>query len=202
MRKLFLMAILIACSAPAAFAQSDDYNKYDVYVGYSHNRVDVGIDDGDTDPDDIFDEREGFHGVEAAVTGNVSRYVGLKGSYAYHRRSFGFSDAIDDFDVDATAHTFLGGAEFKDNSKETKVRPFAHILAGVTNARFDVDVAGTDIDDFEDSETGFAAAIGGGLDFRINDRVDFRAIQFDYAPTRLGGETQHNFRIGIGVVFR
>jgi hypothetical protein len=65
-----------------------------------------------------------------------------------------------------------------------------------------VDVADTDIDDFEDSETGFAGAFGGGVDFRINDRVDFRAIQFDYAPTRLGGETQHNFRIGVGVVFR
>src|SRR5918993_491241 len=203
MRKLFLATLLVACFAPAAFAQSaDDYNKYDIYAGYSHNRVDVGIDDGDTDPDDIFDEREGFHGFEAAVKGNVSRYVGLKGAYTYHRRSFDFSDGIDDFDVDATAHTFLGGVEFKDNSKETKVKPFAHILAGVTNARFDVDVADTDIDDFEDSETGFAGAFGGGFDIRINDRVDFRAIQYDYAPTRLGGEVQHNFRIGVGVVFR
>ncbi len=104
--------------------------------------------------------------------------------------------------MDADRHTFLGGVEFKDNSKETKVKPFAHILAGVTNARFDVDVADTDIDDFEDSETGFAGVIGGGVDFRINDRVDFRAIQFDYDPTRRGGETQHNFRIGVGVVFR
>lgn len=201
MRKIFLMALLVACAAPAALAQSD-YNKYDIYAGYSHNRVDVGIDDGDTDPDDIIDEREGFHGFEVAVKGNVHRYVGIKGDYAFHRRSFDFSDLVDDFNVDATAHTFLGGVEFKDNAKETKVKPFAHVLAGVTNARFNVDVAGTTVDDFEESETGFSSVIGGGIDFRINDRVDFRAIQFDYNPTRLGGETQHNFRIGVGVVFR
>src|SRR5687767_15484025 len=30
-----------------------------------------------------------------------------------------------------------------------------------------------------DSETGFSGVFGGGLDIRINDRVDFRAIQID-----------------------
>lgn len=53
-----------------------------------------------------------------------------------------------------------------------------------------------------ESETGLAGILGGGIDFRVNDRVDIRAIQFDYNPTRLSGETQHNFRIGVGVVFR
>ena len=200
MRKLFMAAVLIACTAPFTFAQTgDDYNKVDVYVGYSHNRVDTGISDSDPDFDDIVDEREGFHGVNASVTGNVSRYVGLKGDYAFHRKSFDLSDGVDTFTVDSNLHTLVGGVQIKDNAKETKVKPFAHLMAGIAHAKFSVDGLGTN---FNESETGFAGVIGGGIDIKVNDRVDFRVVQFDYNPTRLGGETQHNFRVGIGVVFR
>jgi hypothetical protein len=179
MRKLLFSVIIMACAASFSFAQSDDYNKVDIYAGFSHARVDFG---GDF---------EGFNGVEGAVTGNISRYVGLKGDYAFHFKSF---DAPAPFNVDAKTHTLVGGVQFKDNSKETKVKPFAHLMAGFTAARVSGFVS--------DSETGFAGVIGGGVDIRINRRVDFRAIQFDYNPTRLGGETQHNFRVGIGLVFR
>jgi hypothetical protein len=169
------------------------------FVGYSHNRVDTGISDDDPDFDDIVDEREGFHGYNASVTGNVSRYVGLKGDYAFHRKSFDITDGVDTFNVDSDAHTLVGGVQFKDNAKETKVKPFAHLMAGFAHVRVDIE----GVPDFDgESETGFAGVIGGGLDFRINDRVDFRAVQFDYNPTRLGGSTQHNFRVGIGIVFR
>lgn len=202
-----MTALLVAGFAPAAFAQTaDDYNKYDIFVGYSNNRVDTGIDtdgsdDGDFDDfDDIFNEREGFNGINASVKGNFSRYLGAKFDYSFHRKEFDFNDGIGTVGTEVRIHNFLGGVELKDNAPETRVKPFAHFLAGV--ARQSVDL--TDFDDeFEDlSETGFAAGIGGGVDFRINDRVDFRAIQFDYNPNRLDGETQHNFRIGIGVVFR
>jgi hypothetical protein len=191
MRKLFFATILIACAASFSFAQSNDYNKVDVYAGFSHARVDFDAD------------LEGFNGFEAAVTGNVSRYVGLKGDYAFHFKSFDIAG----IDIDAKTHTLVGGVQFKDNAKATKVKPFAHFMAGFTHARVDVDPVvciqqvGAPCP-FGDSETGFSGVIGGGLDFRINDRVDFRAIQLDYNPTRLGGETQHNFRIGVGVVFR
>lgn len=180
MRKLLFSMIIMACAASYSFAQSDDYNKVDIYAGYSHARVDFGGSDF-----------EGFNGVEGAVTGNISRYIGLKGDYAFHFKSF---DAPAPFNVDAKTHTLVGGVQFKDNSKDTKVKPFAHLMAGFTNGRVTGFVS--------DSETGFAGIIGGGVDIKISPRVDIRAIQFDYNPTRLGGETQHNFRVGVGVVFR
>ena len=198
MRKLFMAALLIAATAPFTFAQTgDDYNKVDVGVLYSHNRIDTGI----NDPNENFlDEREGFHGVEAFVKGNVSRYVGLKGAYSFHRKSFDIvgNTPATTFDVDADLHQFLGGVEIKDNTRETKVKPFAHVLAGVAHARADIE----SVTDFSESETGFAAAIGGGIDFKLSDRVDLRAIQFDYNPNRDNGQTSHNFRIGIGLIFR
>lgn len=198
MRKLFMAALFIACTSSFAFAQTDDYNKYDIGVLYSHNRQDVGVEDPNQN---FIDEREGFHGIEAFVKGNVSRYVGLKGSYSFNRKSFDIDGgtAATSFDVDADLHQFLGGVEFKDNARETKVKPFAHALAGVAHARADVSNATLS---FDESDTGFAAAVGGGVDFKLSDRVDFRAVQFDYNPIRANGETSHNFRIGIGFIFR
>jgi opacity protein-like surface antigen len=198
MRKLFLTALLIACAAPFTFAQTaDDYNKYDIGVLYSHNRVDTGV---DVPNQNFISDREGFNGVELFAKGNISRYAGLKGSYSFHRKSFdiGGGTPATTFNVDADLHQFLGGVEFKDNARETKVKPFAHILAGAAHSRADIE----GIPDADDSETGFAAAVGGGVDFRLNDRVDFRAVQFDWNPIRSNGETSHNFRIGIGIIFR
>ncbi|HEX5707089.1 MAG TPA: outer membrane beta-barrel protein [Pyrinomonadaceae bacterium] len=199
MRKLILLALFIACSAPAAFAQ-DDYDKVNAFVGFSHNRVDTGITDGDPDLDDIVDEREGFNGVNGSVTGNVTRYVGLKGDYSFHTKSFN-SGLAPGVEVRSNLHNFLGGVQFRDNAKEKKVKPFAHVLAGAAHATFDVRGLATPLD-IDDSETGFAMAVGGGLDFRVSDRIDIRAVQFDYNPTRLASETQHNFRVGIGIVIK
>jgi opacity protein-like surface antigen len=194
-----MAALLIACAAPFTFAQTtgDDYNKYDIGVLYSHNRVDTGV---DAPNQNFIQDREGFNGFEAFVKGNVSRYVGLKGSYSFHRKSFDISGgtAATTFNVDADIHQFLGGVEFKDNARETKVKPFAHILAGAAHSRADIE----GIPDADDSETDFAAAVGGGIDFRVNDRVDIRAIQLDWNPVRDNGGTAHNFRIGIGIIFR
>ena len=201
MRKILLAAFIVACAAPFTFAQTD-YNKADVFVGYSHNRIDTGFSNDDPELDDIFDEREGFHGINASVAGNISRYVGLKGDYSFHRRSFDNTFAGTTVSTDADLHQLFGGVQFKDNSKEAKVKPFAHLMAGFAHARSEVDVTGAVTANFDDSETGFAGIIGGGLDFRVSPRVDIRAIQFDYNPTRLGDSTQHNFRIGVGVVFR
>jgi opacity protein-like surface antigen len=191
-----MAALLIACTAPFTFAQtSGDYNKYDIGVLYSHNRVDTGIDDPSQN---FITEREGFHGVEGFVKGNVSRYVGIVGDYSFHRKTFSDTVGTTSVDVDTDLHTLMGGAEFKDNSTETKVKPFARVLAGFQHIRANV----SGFSGLDESDTGFSAAIGGGVDFRVSPRVDIRAIQFDYNPTRFNGDTSHNFRIGVGVIFR
>ena len=191
-----MAALLVACTSSFAFAQTaDDYNKYDFGVLYSHNRVDTGFDDP---TQNFITEREGFNGVEGFVKGNVSRYVGVVGDYSFHRKTFGDTVGATAVDVDVDLHTLMGGVELKDNSKETKVKPFGRVLAGFQHVRANVN----GVTGFDESENGFSAAVGGGVDFRVSPRVDIRAIQFDYNPTRFEGETQHNFRIGVGVIFR
>lgn len=221
-RTLLLTLLLILCAVPT-LAQGTDYNKYEFYVGYSHNRVDVGAveDIGDEDPDfddlnDIFNERQGFHGFNASITGNLTRYVGLKFDYSYHQKSIG--NEIDN--TTARLQTFVGGIQIKDNSKATRIKPFAHAMIGFSRYAIDLTELDDDIEDFDDA--GFSAVIGGGLDVRVHPRVDLRVIQFDWNPTRFdfrdfgarfGGplvlaptgidftRTLHNFRIGFGAAF-
>ena len=197
----------------------DDYKRFEFFIGYSHNRVDVGpVEDFDPGDDievsDIFDEREGFNGFNASVVGNFNRYLGAKFDYSYHQKGFSFGPD----ETKIRLHNFLGGIQIKDNAAEGTFKPFAHALVGFGRTAADLSEFDDELVDFDDS--GFAAAIGGGIDIRVSDRVDIRAIQVDYNPMRFDftdfgatgvpgtpafrgdpTRTLHNFRIGIGIVF-
>jgi hypothetical protein len=212
MFKTMLLGMIIVACASITAAQSDDYKKFEFFGGFSHNRIDTGIGDDDPALRDIIDEREGFNGFNTSITGNFSRYLGLKFDVSGHfkSRTFPLGPLPDVVDVDSRLYNFLGGVQVKDNSSETTFKPFAHALVGAAHARNRVSFDNLGCitlfpnpcpADFTETETGFGGAFGGGIDIRVNNRVDIRAIQFDYNPTRLFDSTQHNFRIGVGIVF-
>ena len=211
MFKTLLIGMFIFACASLAAAQSDDYKRFEFFGGYSHNRIDTGIGDDDPSLRDIIDEREGFHGFNTSITGNLSRYVGLKFDFAghYKSRAFPFGNIANAVDVDSHVYNFLGGVQVKNNSSEARFKPFAHALVGAAHARNRVEVNNLVCiaispspcpPNFTETETGFASAFGGGLDIRASNRVDIRVFQIDYNPTRLFDSTQHNFRIGVGIV--
>jgi hypothetical protein len=168
---------------------------------------------------DIINERTGFNGFNASATGNVTRYVGLKFEFAAHFNSKNFSiPGGGTIETHSRLYTYAGGLQLKNNSRSGgALRPFGEALFGVAHATADVCVsgnAGFDVDDIppcgnnpigpippRTTDNAFTAVIGGGLDIRAGERFSVRVIQFDYAPTRFGGETQHNFRFGAGLVF-
>ena len=209
-KTILIGTIILACASIAA-AQSD-YKKFEFFGGYSHNRVDTGLGDEEPALADIINEREGFNGFEVSATGNLSRYLGIKGDFSGHFKNKNLQIPGlpgSNLDIDSRLFNFLGGVQIKDNSTEGTFKPFAHALAGVAHARNSVDfndvvcvaIVPSPCSPFTESETGFAAAFGGGLDIRASDRISIRAIQVDYNPTRLFDSTQHNFRIGVGIVF-
>ena len=209
-KSILIGTIILACASIAA-AQSD-YKKFEFFGGFSHNRVDTGLGDEEPALADVINEREGFNGFEVSATGNFTRYLGLKGDFSGHfkNKTFGIPGLPgSNVEVDSRLFNFLGGVQIKDNSTEGTFKPFAHALAGVAHARNSVDfndvacvaIVPSPCSPFTESETGFAAAFGGGLDIRASDRISIRAIQVDYNPTRLFDSTQHNFRIGVGIVF-
>jgi Outer membrane protein beta-barrel domain len=206
--KTILLGLIIVASASIAVAQ-DDYRKWEIFGGYSRNNVDSGISDNDPELGFI-DVREGFNGFNASVTGNLTRYFGLKFDVSghYKNQTIPFT-TIGRVDVNSSLYNFLGGVQIKDNSKESTFKPFAHALVGAAHGRnrvnftndFCIAIAPVPCPaDLTDSETGLAGAFGGGLDIRVSNRIDIRAIQIDYNPTRLGDSTQHNIRWGVGIV--
>jgi hypothetical protein len=90
-------------------------------------------------------------------------------------------------------HTFLAGPQARLGGK---LSPFAHLFLGAGHKSVGV---GTEL---AETRTGFAAAIGGGLDVRLSSKWSFCAISADYLLTRFNSESQNNFRISTGVTYR
>lgn len=204
MRNLFFCLILTAWCVVNGFAQSDEYYKAEVFSGYSNNQVGVGSSDPDARA--FFGDRLSFNGFNVSAAGNISRYVGLKVDVSGHYKSetFDVPGTPISAKTDLSLYNFLGGVQIKNNSKAGSFKPFAHALVGA--GRFKADVSGsvcspTNAGCFSTSETGFAAAFGGGLDIRASRRISVRAVQIDYNPVRIDGATNNNIRIGVGIVF-
>lgn len=216
MNKVFLALCLIIISSIFVFAQSD-IKKAEFYVGYSNNQVETGNGVSNAGTASDFGKRISYNGFEAAAVGNVHRFFGIKGDFSAAYRSKDFSSPIiTNNGATTTTYTgrsknslynFLGGVQVKDNSSETKVKPFAHVLLGVGYGRSSytcsTSSAGGSCSSFNNalSRTGFAGAFGGGLDVRLNKRIGLRVIQVDYNPVRLDGQTLNNVRFGGGITF-
>lgn len=220
MRKLFISLSLIVLASSAALAQSDDFKKGEVFIGYSNGQVDKGVDSevaGGIFPTDVF---EGFHGFNVSGVYNVHRFIGFKAdvSGTYNSTNFSQTFVINNnpvtvgLDTRSSLYNFVGGVQVKDNRKSGRFKPFAHAMAGVAHIRTKLEnftcspanLCGPQFGtpDTTVSDSGLALVFGGGIDIRVNDRVQIRAIQFDYNPIRGDeGPPSHNARIGFGIVF-
>jgi opacity protein-like surface antigen len=210
MNKLIKILCLTCVLTVTLFAQNtpDEYKKNEFYGGYSNQQLEGG----------------GYrtaNGFEGAYVRNIHRYFGIKAdvSGAFRSDSFVFSgsDATNgnfSYRGEATVqvYNFLGGVQVKNNASKARFKPFAHALAGVAVNRYKNSsltcIQGTcpafvsAVPGFSATNTNFALAVGGGLDIKINDRIDFRAIQVDYNPIIRGSSVQNNIRLGIGIVFK
>ncbi len=213
----------------AAPQQSDEFKKWEFFGGYSALNFDnLGGDTDNPNVNDVLGEKNTLRGLELAVTYNFHKYVGVKFDYSLHLREDNFSRPAGSGTVDTTVQNFLGGLQFKDNREDgPRFKPFAHALFGVANQKLDVDSeqlpAVFGISDFHVNETSFAMAFGGGIDIRLNDRIDVRAGQIDWniinrgdqetgivlvptpfqtvgTPFIISGTRQDNLRLSVGIV--
>lgn len=217
MKRTIFAICIFALSSLFTFAQSkSDYNKFEVYGGYSNGQVDKGFDSGNS-LQAFFADRRSYNGFEASGVYNFSRYFGIKAdvSGTYNTRPTAFTVPNGDgtsssvsFDHRRSLYNYLAGVQVKDNSSDARFKPFAHALIGVGNGRSSfrnvvcsggIDCTGV----FDDaSQTGFAGAFGGGVDIKLSKKVDFRAIQVDYNPIKFDNGTDNNVRFGVGFVFK
>jgi hypothetical protein len=220
MKRVFFAIILVTLATVFATAQSDDYKKGELYVGYSNGQVDTGnnFSTSGNAVQNFFDNRTNFHGFETSGVYNVSRYVGLKAdlSGTYHNDNFSFpvttgtSTQTVSGNIRSSLYNVLGGVQIKDNANSGRFKPFAHALVGLAHERVDVTnlscttTATVNCPNLAagDHNNGLGMAFGGGLDIRVNDHFDVRAIQIDYNPIRSNGVTDNNLRFGVGIVIK
>jgi hypothetical protein len=103
-------------------------------------------------------------------------------------------------------YNFLFGPQFSYPAR--KIRPFAHFLVGgqhsdVTRSESVTDSSGSIISSppisLESGSTGFAMAIGGGVDYSIKRTLAWR-IASDYLTNQ--GTGQNHVRVSTGLVWR
>lgn len=228
MKRLVTLATLVLLSTTTALAQ-DDYKKYEFFGGYSALFVDnLAGDTGSPAVDDVLGDRQTLRGLNLAVNYNFHKYIGAKFDYSLHLREDEFNRPLGNGTVDTTLQNFLGGIQIKNNSEDGPTfKPFGHALFGVAVQKLDVDSpqlpAVFGISDFHTNETSFAMAFGGGLDIKLNNKLDVRVFQIDWniinrgdqqtgivlAPTPfqtvgtpfvIPGTRQDNLRLSVGIV--
>jgi opacity protein-like surface antigen len=178
-------------------ASAQDYPKAEIFGGYNYASSDV------TSPG-----RTNLHGWNGAATANINRWFGVKADFSglYGSKSVGnilgapcppFCNAVN---VRTHIHTFLFGPQL--SYRTDKFTPFAHALFGVgrTSVSIAVPVAGLPGLNFGLSDTNFAMALGGGVDYNFRRRLAWR-VGADYLQTRSFGSTPGNFRVSTGIVY-
>jgi Outer membrane protein beta-barrel domain len=146
----------------------------EVFGGYSHLVANVSA------------SSFNLNGVDASVTENLNRWFGGKLEY---NAQFG-TEAGNKVNTE----TLMYGPVFSYR-KNPKFVPFGEALAGAVRG-------GPEYLDVSERVFHFAAAVGGGLDVTLTDRVALRVIQADYLLTRFSGTRQDNFRLSAGILLR
>jgi opacity protein-like surface antigen len=228
MTRFVTLITLTLVFATTAWAQ-DDYKKWEFFGGYSALFFDnLAGDTGSAAVDDVLGDRQTLRGFNLSVTGNFHKYVGAKFDYSLHLREDNFNRPAGSGTIDTTVQNFLGGIQIKNNSEDgPNFKPFGHALFGVAVQKVDVDSpnlpAVLGVSDWHTNETSFAMAFGGGLDLKLNHRLDVRVAQVDWnivkrgdqqtgivlrptpfqtvgTPFFIPGTRQDNLRLSIGIV--
>jgi opacity protein-like surface antigen len=187
MRRVLLGSLGLLLFAGLANAQVPAGN---VFFGYSYYSMDL------SSFNQIGWDRANTNGWEASVEGKVIPFLGFVADFDGHYGSQNliFSCPASLFpcgpsSTDITEHNYLFGPRVSFPSG--KFRPFAQVLFG--GAHLNGGAIGSD--------TSFATAVGGGLDYKLIPLLAWR-IQGDYVQTRLFHNTQNNVRISTGIVLR
>jgi hypothetical protein len=182
-RKLaFILFSLLVLAGPVCAQIPTSGN---VFFGYSFYNTNLSSID-----------RANTSGWEASVEGKVIPFLGFVGDFDTHYGSQNFVSCLlppgppcSLLNANITERNVLFGPRV--SASIGKFRPFAEALFG--GAHVDADGAGSD--------TSFATALGGGLDYKIIRPIAWR-FQGDYIQTRFFGTTQNNLRISTGIVLR
>lgn len=182
MRRPVVFAIGFLLITTLGFAQVPTSGN--VFVGYSYMSADL-----------VSGDRANLNGWNASVEGKVLPLLGIVADFSGHYGSqnipelagclgcvVGVSNSIHE-------ENYLFGPRLSISLG--KFRPFVHGLIGVGHINVGADGA-------SGSDTSFADALGGGIDYHLIPLLSWR-VQADALQTRFFGTTQENVRISTGI---
>jgi len=168
----------------AGFASAQVPTSGNVFFGYSYYNTNLSTVD-----------RANTNGWEASLEGKIFPFVGIVADFSDHYGSENFPVACPvslgggctPANQNINVRNILFGPRV--SASIGRVRPFAEAIFGAGHVN--ANAFGTD--------TSFATAIGGGLDYRLIRLVAWR-FQGDYVQTRFFNTHQNNVRISTGLV--
>ena len=175
--------ILFIFSLFAGMASAQIPTSGNVFFGYSYYNSDL-----------LSLGRSSFNGWNGSLEGRVFPFVGLVADIS---SNYGSEDLpilcpqpiCPAVNVSTHERNFLFGPRV--SASVGKFRPFAEALFGAGHASLNGG----------GSDTSFATALGGGLDYKIIRPLAWR-FEGDYVQTRFFGTTQNNVRLSTGIVLR
>jgi opacity protein-like surface antigen len=185
-RLVQITAVVFVSLIFSAAASAQVPTSGNIFFGYSYYNTDLSSID-----------RANTNGWEASLEGKVAPFIGLVADFDGHYGSQNFVGGVCGlscspiaFNANVTEQNFIFGPRVSFSAG--KFRPFAEALFGAAHVNVNNGVG---------SDTSFATAIGGGLDYKIIRPVAWR-FQGDYVQTRFFGTTQNNVRVSTGIAFR
>lgn len=171
-----VLVLLAVCAADSA-----QVPKGNVFFGYSYERTPV-----------VTNDTINSNGWNASLEGKLFPFMGLVVDVDGHYGSGTFVG------VCGTTCTFIGADVAEHNVllgprvsfQVSAFRPFAEVLIGAGHISRSNGIS--------DSDTSFANAVGGGLDYRVAGPVSLRG-QLDWIETRFYGNTQNGVRFSTGI---
>jgi opacity protein-like surface antigen len=168
-----------------------------VFFGYSYSRGNAFTSNFGTNPTPA-NASVNMNGWEASLEGKYLPWIGVVADFDWH---YGGRDittgcplpcSIQRFRLNASRHEIMFGP--RASVSIGRYTPFAQFLIGLAHQRD----SSTGI---SNSDTTFASAIGGGLDYKLIKGVAAR-VQVDSIRTHFFEGTQNIFRLSTGLLFR
>jgi opacity protein-like surface antigen len=181
MRTLLLQTLSVFLVCLSALAQIP--TRGNAFFGYSYDHT--AISQGDSGS---------LNGWDASLEGKLLPWVGLVVDIDGHYSSRGYptvcslSPCPGAINADIAAHNFLFGPRV--SVTVSRFRPFGEVLVGAAHVSRSNGIS--------DSDTSFANAVGGGLDYKVFGPVWARG-QFDWVEPRFYGQTQNGARLNFGI---
>jgi opacity protein-like surface antigen len=188
MRDALFVAFVLTLFAGATAAQVPNGN---IYFGYTYYNTNLSLNRGD------------LNGFQATLEGKLLPVLGIVADFTGHYGAVNLpvvcSLCTGPTTASANAHQYQAMFGPRLSFPAGKFRPFAEFEVGVGHVTTSGSAVAANL--IPASDTSYATALGGGLDYKVFSHVAWR-LEGDYVRTHFFVAGQNNLRLSTGLAFR